>query len=354
MSVKDNPFAASQGDYATEISFGAPNAGAGPAGDLIRDTTTAEFTKDVIQESRNQPVLVDFWAPWCGPCKQLTPVLEKAVRAAGGTVKLVKMNIDDHPAIAGQLGVQSIPAVIAFRDGQPVDGFMGAVPESQVQDFIQRLGGDPKQSGLEAALEQAAAAIQAGDDDLAAQIYSAVLAEEAGHPAAIAGLPASLRVVAMTALMRSLMGEAVAIGDTQAVRGRDALLLDLILHEIPRLEELPLGLPFPSDPRLAALCRRYLDAPTPAVTIDDWARRAGMSRRSFTRRFQRETGLSLSVWRQQASLFAALPRLSEGEAVTTVALDLGYESVAAFTTMFKRMLGTSPRAYLTANAPAVS
>ena len=186
--MKDNPFAASQGDYATEISFGAPNAGAGPAGDLIRDTTTAEFTKDVIQESRNQPVLVDFWAPWCGPCKQLTPVLEKAVRAAGGTVKLVKMNIDDHPAIAGQLGVQSIPAVIAFRDGQPVDGFMGAVPESQVQDFIQRLGGDPKQSGLEAALEQAAAAIQAGDDDLAAQIYSAVLAEEAGHPAAIAGL----------------------------------------------------------------------------------------------------------------------------------------------------------------------
>ncbi|MEQ8450818.1 MAG: thioredoxin [Nitratireductor sp.] len=188
MSVKDNPFAASQGDYATEISFGAPNAGAGPAGDLIRDTTTAEFAKDVIQESRNQPVLVDFWAPWCGPCKQLTPVLEKAVRAAGGTVKLVKMNIDDHPAIAGQLGVQSIPAVIAFRDGQPVDGFMGAVPESQVQDFIQRLGGDPKQSGLEAALEQAAAAIQAGDDELAAQIYSAVLAEEAGHPAAIAGL----------------------------------------------------------------------------------------------------------------------------------------------------------------------
>ena len=174
------------------------------------------------------------------------------------------------------------------------------------------------------------------------------------RPAAIAGLPASLRVVAMTALMRSLMGEAVAIGDTQAVRGRDALLLDLILHEIPRLEELPLGLPFPSDPRLAALCRRYLDAPTPAVTIDDWARETGMSRRSFTRRFQRETGLSLSVWRQQASLFAALPRLSEGDAVTTVALDLGYESVAAFTTMFKRMLGTSPRAYLSANAPAVS
>ncbi|WP_127597467.1 AraC family transcriptional regulator [Nitratireductor alexandrii] len=174
------------------------------------------------------------------------------------------------------------------------------------------------------------------------------------RPAAIAGLPASLRVVAMTALMRSLMGEAVAIGDAQGARGRDALLLDLILHEIPRLAELPLGLPFPSDRRFAALCRRYLDAPTPAVTIDDWARETGMSRRSFTRRFQRETGLSLSVWRQQASLFAALPRLFDGEPITTVALDLGYDSVAAFTTMFKRMLGTSPRAYLSVNAPAVS
>lgn len=172
------------------------------------------------------------------------------------------------------------------------------------------------------------------------------------RPAAIAGPPASLRVVAMTGLMRSLMAEAVAIGETKSVDGRDALLLGLILHEIPRLEELPLGLPFPSDPRFVALCRRYLDAPTPAVTIDGWARETGMSRRTFTRRFQRETGLSLSVWRQQASLFAALPRLSEGEAVTSVALDLGYESVAAFTTMFKRMLGTSPRDYLSANAPA--
>src|SRR5690606_38246125 len=105
------------------------------------DTTTASFTADVIQESRQRPVLVDFWAPWCGPCKQLQPVLEKVVRESDGKVKLVKMNIDEHPAIAGQLGIQSIPAVIAFRDGQPVDGFMGAVPESQIRDFIARLGG---------------------------------------------------------------------------------------------------------------------------------------------------------------------------------------------------------------------
>lgn len=185
MSVKDNPFAASQGDYATEISFGAPNAGAGPAGDLIRDTTTAEFTKDVIQESRNQPVLVDFWAPWCGPCKQLTPVLEKAVRAAGGTVKLVKMNIDDHPAIAGQLGVQSIPAVIAFRDGQPVDGFMGALPESQIKAFIARLAGDTGPTPAEEMIEMGRAALEAGDIQRAAQAFAQAAQEEPGHPAAV-------------------------------------------------------------------------------------------------------------------------------------------------------------------------
>src|SRR3712207_3932140 len=98
---------------------------------LIKDTTTRDFRADVLEASRTVPVLVDFWAPWCGPCKQLTPVLEKAVRQAGGKVKLVKMNIDEHPQIAGQLGIQSIPAVIAFSNGQPLDGFMGALPESQ-------------------------------------------------------------------------------------------------------------------------------------------------------------------------------------------------------------------------------
>src|SRR5438132_4240511 len=109
------------------------NGGGAPAaGQPIVDTTTQGFVKDVIEESLKQPVLVDFWAPWCGPCKQLTPVIEKAVRAAGGKVKLVKMDIDQHPQIPGQLGIQSIPAVIAFSKGQPVDGFMGALPESQV------------------------------------------------------------------------------------------------------------------------------------------------------------------------------------------------------------------------------
>jgi putative thioredoxin len=112
----------------------APQAGSTPqaATALIKDTTTRTFVQDVIEESKRQPVLIDFWAPWCGPCRQLTPVIEKAVTAAKGKVKLVKMNIDENPEIPGQMGIQSIPAVIAFVNGQPADGFMGAVPESQV------------------------------------------------------------------------------------------------------------------------------------------------------------------------------------------------------------------------------
>src|SRR5271155_3285773 len=109
---------------------------------LVKDTTTQTFVKDVVEESKRQPVLIVFWAPWCGPCKQLTPVLEKAVRAAKGKVKLVKMNIDEHPAIPGQMGIQSIPAVIAFVHGKPADGFLGAFPEGQVIAFLERL---PKQ-----------------------------------------------------------------------------------------------------------------------------------------------------------------------------------------------------------------
>src|ERR1700723_2764691 len=125
-------------------------AGTATADTFVKDTTTQAFVKDVIEESKRQPVLVDFWAPWCGPCKQLTPVLEKAVRAAKGKAKLVKMNIDEHPAIPGQMGIQSIPAVIAFVNGQPADGFLGAVPESQVMAFLERLtkqelGGEDKE-----------------------------------------------------------------------------------------------------------------------------------------------------------------------------------------------------------------
>ena len=155
---------------------------------LVKDTTTAAFRQDVIQESSRQPVLVDFWAPWCGPCKQLTPVIEKAVKAAGGKVKLVKMNIDEHPQIPGQLGIQSIPAVIAFTKGQPVDGFMGALPESQVKGFIERLVGPVGPSPAEDLLAQADARAAEGDAGGAAELYAAVLAQDPENVAAIAAL----------------------------------------------------------------------------------------------------------------------------------------------------------------------
>jgi len=172
-------------DNSTMVANGTLPGGAA----LIKDTTTANFTADVIKESRQQPVLVDFWAPWCGPCKQLGPVLEKAVNAAGGRVKLVKMNIDEHPAIAGQLGIQSIPAVIAFKDGQPVDGFMGAVPETQINAFIDKLAGpDAGAAALDEAMEAAAQARELGDLNSAIQLYSTVLEHDPGHVEAAAAL----------------------------------------------------------------------------------------------------------------------------------------------------------------------
>jgi AraC-like DNA-binding protein/quercetin dioxygenase-like cupin family protein len=174
------------------------------------------------------------------------------------------------------------------------------------------------------------------------------------RPDALEGLPRDLRVVAVTSLMRSLIVEAVTLKPNPDPATRAGMVMGLLLHEIPNLPPRPLGLPFPAEPRLAALCRSFVAAPSPHATIDGWAETLGMSRRSFTRAFQRETGLSLSTWRQQACLFAALPRLADGEPITSVALDLGYESVPAFTTMFKRMLGEPPRSYMRGKRAAVS
>jgi len=158
---------------------------------VVKDTTTQTFVKDVIEESKRQPVLVDFWAEWCGPCKQLAPVLEKAVRAAKGKVKLVKMNIDKHPSIPGQLGIQSIPAVFAFANGQPVDGFLGALPESQVNAFIERVTKDRLGGEETDLLKGADEALANGDAATAANLYAQVLAQDSTNVAALAGLARS-------------------------------------------------------------------------------------------------------------------------------------------------------------------
>jgi putative thioredoxin len=192
MSDYGNPYGGYGNQTMTaKAQFGGAPEGQAPVGELIKDTTTANFARDVMDESRNQPVLVDFWAPWCGPCKQLTPIIEKAVKEAGGRVKLVKMNIDDHPSVAGQLGIQSIPAVVAFVNGRPADGFMGALPESQVKAFIDKVAGPAgadQAAEIAAVLEEAAGLLAAGDIDGAAQLFAAILQADPDNTKAIAGL----------------------------------------------------------------------------------------------------------------------------------------------------------------------
>jgi len=188
MSAGDNPYASS---YGGQMNVSASYGGAAPADDLVADTTTANFSRDVLEASRQQPVLVDFWAPWCGPCKQLQPIIEKVVRESAGRVKLVKLNIDDHPSIPGQLGIQSIPAVVAFVAGRPVDGFMGAVPESQIRQFIDKIAGPAgadEKAEIEALLAEAKTLFDAGDLGGAADLYGALLQADPENAAALAGI----------------------------------------------------------------------------------------------------------------------------------------------------------------------
>ncbi|MCO4317336.1 thioredoxin [Phyllobacterium sp. 21LDTY02-6] len=250
MSNTNNPFGSGYGatPSTTTVSFGSSAQVSSGGGDLIKDTTTAGFSKDVIAESKNQPVLVDFWAPWCGPCKQLTPILEKAVNGSAGRVKLVKMNIDDHPAIAGQLGIQSIPAVIAFVDGKPVDGFMGALPESKVTEFINRLASPDggRDEAVNSALEAARQALDAGDFEQAGQIYSAVLAEIPDHAGGLAGLATCLveagDVEAARETLDRVPDAARSDADVRAAEARIALAAQVA----------QLGDPKPLEARLAA------------------------------------------------------------------------------------------------------
>jgi putative thioredoxin len=167
--------------------------GGAPAdADLVKDSDQRRFAKDVLEASRTRPVIVDFWAPWCGPCKTLGPIIEKAVKNAKGAVQLVKVNIDENQMLAQQMRIQSIPAVYAFFQGRPVDGFMGALPESQVKQFIDRLvqatGGTSPGDQLAELLEHAKAALESGDVSLAARVYGELLQQEPENPAAIAGM----------------------------------------------------------------------------------------------------------------------------------------------------------------------
>ncbi|PZM09653.1 thioredoxin [Rhizobium tubonense] len=232
MSGSDNPYNASLGGQMSA----SVNLGAAPqSASYIKDTSTATFPRDVIEESRHQPVLVDFWAPWCGPCKQLTPVLEKVVNEGGGRVKLVKMNIDDHPSIAGQLGIQSIPAVIAFVNGRPADGFMGAVPESQVREFIDRLAGPARGEDDDAAqiasiLEEAAALLASDDINGAAELFGAVLQADPENAKALAGMAECMIAAGQTDRARE------ALADLPDTLAQDAGIL-AVVKKLDQIDE---------------------------------------------------------------------------------------------------------------------
>ncbi|MDX3927492.1 MAG: thioredoxin [Shinella sp.] len=229
MNADNNPYA---GSFGGQMNVTA-NFGDAPTQDLIKDTTTANFARDVLEASRQQPVLVDFWAPWCGPCKQLQPIIEKVVKEGAGRVKLVKLNIDEHPSIPGQLGIQSIPAVVAFVGGRPVDGFMGAVPESQVRQFIDKIAGPAgadEKAEIEAVLAEAEALFEQKDLAGAADLYGAILQADPENAAALAGIAECMIAAGqLDSARQALSGLAEALAADPAIAA--------VLKKLDQIEE---------------------------------------------------------------------------------------------------------------------
>ncbi|HLH11538.1 MAG TPA: co-chaperone YbbN [Methylovirgula sp.] len=236
---------------------------------LVKETTMATFAADVLTESVRQPVLVDFWAPWCEPCKQLRPILEKVVKSAGGKIKLVAMNIDEHPQIAARLGVRSIPAVIAFQKSQPVDGFIGALPESQIRGFVERLIGPV---GVSQDLKaEAEAALAAGDAAAAGELFAALLSENPDDLSALSGLVKS----------------SVAAGDLATAEN--------LLKQVPPGSE--------RDPALAA-ARAALENAVQAASVGDVAelmRRISAEQNDHAARFDLAIALNARGRREDAA-----------------------------------------------------
>jgi putative thioredoxin len=203
-------------------------AGAAGASEWIKDASTATFMADVIEASVQTPVIVDFWAPWCGPCKQLGPLLEKIVNEAKGAVRLVKINVDENQQLAQQMRIQSIPAVYAFKGGRPVDGFMGALPESQLRQFVAALGGEaPGAADLKEALAEAQKLLEAGDHENAAAAFSQVLEADPENAEAYAGLAKSYLVAGDKETVREILSNTPeAIKDAASIAAvRSALEL---------------------------------------------------------------------------------------------------------------------------------